>query len=116
MLLYAQDATLIRSEKTTIGSAAIRAEWKSVMDEGSVQFVMSPLPPIEKSDLGYEIGSYQENVVTKDKKELQIKGEFIIIGEKVDKKWIIAVQNFTAQQPSVVAPALGMFAENFYNR
>jgi len=114
MKLYAPNATLIRSETTTIGSAAIRTVWKSLMDAVSIQFAPSTLPAIEKSDLGYEIGGYQENIVPKDKKTQPsiVRGEFLIIAEKTGKKWAIVVQNFTTQQPQPPAPATGMFADN----
>jgi ketosteroid isomerase-like protein len=107
MKLYADNANLVRGDRTVINRAEIEAYWKGLIS--TTQFAISVVTPTEKGVWGYDLGGYQENITTKDNKQNQQKGAYLVVAEKVGGKWLILLQVFTVQPQPAVAPAVGMF-------
>jgi ketosteroid isomerase-like protein len=96
MQLYADDATLLRSSGGRfVGRTEIKGYWEHARNTTNVKFSFPALTPVEKGELGYDSGSYDEDRTGKnDNTKSHEHGGYLLLAEKSKDKWLIVQQVF----------------------
>ena len=99
--LYAEDAIeMPPNEPPVKGRAAIQQYYEKQFKQGKMSsFTLDHFEARAAGDIGYDVGTYRQNMTPASGTAMDDSGKFIVILERTAGKWLVAYAIYNSDRP-----------------